>query len=136
MTRTAEKQFTCNECGTTGSLQWMGSHPCEHNQYVAESGGRCEDYPCCGHTDGDGCAALESHTSEYWARDPHLLCDHAAGVCDVWEDDEPELLEETECPHTDWSLGKEFRCDGCLGALHLFPQPEEFYLHLWGVYDT
>ena len=32
------------------------------------AGERCEDYPCCGHTDGDGCQPLESHTSAYWMR--------------------------------------------------------------------
>lgn len=63
-----EKTFTCNDCGTSGSLLWMGSHPCGHNSYVNENGGRCEDYPCCGHTDGDGCASLETHTSDYWRR--------------------------------------------------------------------
>lgn len=60
--------FTCNACGTTGSADWMRTHDCAHNQYVAEFGGRCEDYPCCGHTDGDGCATRESHTAAYWQR--------------------------------------------------------------------
>lgn len=27
---------------------------------------QCEDYPCCGHTDGDGCEPNERHTSDYW----------------------------------------------------------------------
>lgn len=27
---------------------------------------RCEDFPCCGHTDGDGCIPRPEHTSEYW----------------------------------------------------------------------
>lgn len=58
--------FSCNDCGSEGSQRWMLNHDCSHNQYVNESGGRCEDYPCCGHTDGDGCRTLESHTSDYW----------------------------------------------------------------------
>lgn len=64
---TAPNTYTCNTCGATGSARWLAAgHSCEHNQYVNENGGRCEDYPCCGHTDGDGCRTLESHTSEYW----------------------------------------------------------------------
>lgn len=92
------QSFTCNACGTSGSLRWMESHPCGHNQDVAAFGGRCEDYPCCGHTDGDGCYALESHTSAYWASNPHSMCDHEAGFCDVWEDqdDDDEVDFEAE----------------------------------------
>jgi hypothetical protein len=59
--------FTCNQCSTQGSLHYMSTHDCAHNQQIAETGGRCEDYPCCGHTDGDGCATNERHTSEYWS---------------------------------------------------------------------
>lgn len=53
---------TCDECGFGGSLNALRVHSC----YVQEFGGRCEDYPCCGHTDGDGCQTLPSHTMEYW----------------------------------------------------------------------
>lgn len=67
--------FTCNQCNTSGSDTWMRTHDCRHNQYVDENGGRCEDYPCCGHTDGDGCRTLESHTSQYWARQMTDLAD-------------------------------------------------------------
>jgi hypothetical protein len=73
MQDTKIKEFTCNDCGTKGSVRWMQSHDCQHNQDVDEFGGRCEDYPCCGHTDGDGCKALESHTKEYYYDRPHLL---------------------------------------------------------------
>ncbi len=45
---------------------------------------RCEDYPCCGHTDGLPC----NWTAPDYSNDPHLMCDHAAGVCDVWEDED------------------------------------------------
>lgn len=61
-----ERTYTCNDCGSTGSLRWMDKHDCETNQELNENGGRCEDYPCCGHTDGDGCYTLESHTKDYW----------------------------------------------------------------------
>jgi hypothetical protein len=94
-TSTSTKQFTCHTCGTVGSLHWMGSHPCGHNAYVAEFGGRCEDYPCCSHgSDGDGCATLESHTAVYWANNPHLSCDHPAGYCEVVEQDEFDEEDE------------------------------------------
>lgn len=88
--------FTCNTCGSRGTLRWMSAHPCEDNAQIREQGGRCEDYPCCGHTDGDGCATLESHTSAYWADHPHLLCDHEAGICDVYEDEDEDEEEGTD----------------------------------------
>ena len=33
---------------------------------IPEGMTQCEDYPCCGHTDGDGCIPRPEHTSEYW----------------------------------------------------------------------
>lgn len=33
---------------------------------IPEGQTRCEDFPCCGHTDGDGCIPRPEHTSEYW----------------------------------------------------------------------
>lgn len=53
---------TCNDCGYSGSIDAVKVHSCQ----IQEQGGRCEDYPCCGHTDGDGCQTLAEHTSEYW----------------------------------------------------------------------
>lgn len=65
---------------------------------------RCEDYPCCGHNDDNPCerqwydepGAFDTRVN------PHALCDHEAGICDVWEDDD----EHDEClsefgPHDD-----------------------------------
>ena len=51
---------------------------------------KCEDYPCCGHTDQDPC-------ERQWYDEPgafdtskpgneHALCDHENGICDVDED--------------------------------------------------
>lgn len=57
--------FTCNDCGTTGSRRWMEQHNCAEVQDVAQFGGRCEDYPCCGHLPGE-CAPQERFTKEYW----------------------------------------------------------------------
>lgn len=34
---------------------------------IPEGASQCEDYPCCGHTDGDGCMPNPRHTSEYWS---------------------------------------------------------------------
>ena len=63
---------TCNDCGTTGTIEAVRLHSCD----IANNGGRCEDFPACGHTDGDGCQTLESHTSDYWLnlmrQDPDL----------------------------------------------------------------
>lgn len=43
---------------------------------------RCEDYPCCGHTDGLPCDW--TYTEEARAYDQnHALCDHEAGLCDL-----------------------------------------------------
>ena len=60
---------------------------------------RCEDYPCCGHTDGLPC----DWTPESVYNDPHLLCDHETGVCEIEEvcEDYPE-----DCPFGG--------CDDCL----------------------
>ena len=49
----------------------------------------CEDFPCCGHTDGLGCNW--TYTPEARAFDQeHVYCDHESGMCEVWEDDEDE----------------------------------------------
>lgn len=41
---------TCGECGfTTRDANLLANHSCD----VQEQGGRCEDYPCCGHEAGD-----------------------------------------------------------------------------------
>lgn len=43
---------------------------------------RCEDYPCCGHTDGLGCDYVPNYTYIY----AHASCDHEMGYCDLRED--------------------------------------------------
>lgn len=80
---------TCDECGYSGSLAALGLHSCD----IQENGGRCEDHPACGHTDGDGCQTLPEHTADYYRRNPaltHLGCDHETGHCDYegYDDDE------------------------------------------------
>lgn len=55
---------------------------------------RCEDYPCCGHTDGLPC----DWTPPDHSSDPHALCDHEDGICEVWydEEDDEDLDEDDE----------------------------------------
>lgn len=60
-----------HECGFTGTLAQLELHDCA----IQDNGGRCEDYPACGHTDGDGCQTLAQHTSAFWLDNPHLLGD-------------------------------------------------------------
>ena len=46
----------------------------------------CEDYPCCGHTDGLGCDW--TYTPEARAYDEaHVLCEHEHGICEVAAED-------------------------------------------------
>jgi len=86
---------TCNDCGYSGTVEKVALHSCD----VQNNGGRCEDYPCCGHTDGDGCQTLPEHTSAYWMRPEnavHINCNHEEGECNAeyddvdMDDDEPE----------------------------------------------
>lgn len=59
-----------------------------------DSPAQCEDYPCCGHTDGLGC----NYDSSYYSSaayqtylNIHYGCDHEAGWCgayDYMEEDE------------------------------------------------
>lgn len=64
-----ERRVKCVDCGYSASIADVELHDCS----IQETGGRCEDYPCCGHTDGDGCQTLASHTSRYYLDNPHFL---------------------------------------------------------------
>lgn len=75
------------DCNFEGTLAALALHSCDIEQF----GGRCEDYPCCGHTDGDGCQTRPEHTSDFYYRNPHLL--HEPGSpewYDAMEDFEPD----------------------------------------------
>jgi hypothetical protein len=50
----------------------------------------CEDYPCCGHTLQDPCDAPPYDPRN----DPHLLCDHNTGYCEVEEAERDEEDDE------------------------------------------
>ena len=43
----------------------------------------CEDFPCCGHELGD-CNGSLYGSDESIKNDPHLLCDHETGHCDLY----------------------------------------------------
>jgi hypothetical protein len=49
--------------------------------------GRCEDYPCCGHTPDDPCAPQDYDRPGFYDTsipgNEHALCDHENGDCDV-----------------------------------------------------
>jgi len=51
----------------------------------------CEDYPCCGHTALDPCARQWYDEPDAFdlSKNPHALCDHENGDCDV-----PDLEED------------------------------------------
>lgn len=87
---------TASCCGYTGTLAAIAVHSC----YVEEQGGRCEDYPACGHTDGDGCQTLPSHTKEFYLRNPHLMFEPGSPE---WQDAMADLDGDTP----------EWWCGGC-----------------------
>lgn len=97
MTTATEYTMTAtHDCGFTGTLAALALHSCT----IQEFGGRCEDFPCCGHTDGGGCQTTPEMTSAYYLDGPgreHLMCDHEAGWCDAYEDDE---CDDEDCQVT------------------------------------
>lgn len=50
----------------------------------------CEDYPCCGHTDGLGCDYKPDMDYIY----THANCDHETGYCRLNPVDEDDYCEE------------------------------------------
>ena len=87
---TDTRRATCDDCGYSGTLAALEVHSC----YVQEQGGRCEDYPCCGHTDDNPCERQWYDEPDAFdtTKNPHALCDHENGECDVdyYEDEEYE----------------------------------------------
>jgi hypothetical protein len=55
------RSVTCNDCGFCGSIREVELHDCN----VHTHGGRCEDFPCCGHLPGE-CQNRPEFTSGYW----------------------------------------------------------------------
>ena len=82
------RMYSCGVCGFgTGDIHLLEHHSCD----IQEQGGTCEDYPCCGHEFGD-CNGLKYGSDESIKNDPHLLCDHENGECELADDgaDGPE----------------------------------------------
>lgn len=48
----------------------------------------CEDFPCCGHTPLDPCERQWYDEPDAFdtSKNPHALCDHENGDCEVWYD--------------------------------------------------
>lgn len=77
--------MTCTEegCGfTTQDMALMEKHSCD----VQMQGGRCEDFPCCGHELGDcngqlygSDEAIKEQVERAWATG-HGYCDHENGI--------------------------------------------------------
>lgn len=98
---------SCSACGfSTTDIHLLANHSCE----VQAQGGRCEDFPACGHELGD-CNGQLYGSDEAIKSDPHLLCDHNTGYCEVWdrEQDEDEA-EEDCCDGTGWTGNPTERC--------------------------
>ena len=76
-------EATCRNCGfSTRDVSLLRTHSCD----VQEFGGRCEDYPCCGHEAGDcngllygSDEAIKEQVERDW-RTGHGYCDHQDGI--------------------------------------------------------
>lgn len=55
-----KQAVSCNECSfTTTDVALFNNHSCD----ITSNGGRCEDFPCCGHEAGD-CNGLKYGSDE------------------------------------------------------------------------
>ncbi len=100
---------TCSLCEfSTLDLHLLANHSCD----IQTQGGRCEDFPCCGHEAGDCNGELYGSDeaikeSVYEAiRSGHGDCDHAEGVylCEGGDEDgedEDEGWADEELTATD-----------------------------------
>ena len=99
----------------------------------------CEDYPCCGHTEGDPCAPqwYDAPGAFDTSVNPHALCDHENGECNVDEwGDEWGCVDPEDCDHGDTSFNEVERdgvmvmvnrhCDRCYTDLPDAPVPAEW----------
>ena len=81
---------SCKECGfSSRDTALLAGHNCE----VTLNGGYCEDFPACGHERGD-CNGLLYGSDAAIQSDPHLLCDHETGYCEVWEREQDEDYDD------------------------------------------
>lgn len=81
---TTPARFTCTECGFSSSDEHLvKNHSCD----VVEHGGYCEDFPACGHENGD-CNGL-LYGSDEAIKDQamkHYDCEHEQGICRLEDD--------------------------------------------------
>lgn len=73
----------CSECGFASTDAYLLAH---HSCDVTSFGGRCEDFPCCGHEMGDcngelygSDESIKAQVYNDWATG-HGYCDHAEGI--------------------------------------------------------
>jgi hypothetical protein len=70
---------TCPECGfCTADTALFNNHSCD----IQAQGGICEDYPACGHEQGD-CNGQRYGSDEFIKEDAmrHFECEHEHGFC-------------------------------------------------------
>lgn len=97
----------CSQCGfTTTDVHLLAGHSCA----TFENGGRCEDYPCCGHENGD-CMGLLYGSDQAIQADPHLLCDHNTGYCQVEDEEQGEDEDEEEVDDDTWGYNRDLEAE-------------------------
>lgn len=105
------RSASCPDCGlTTRDTALFNNHSCA----VQEQGGRCEDYPCCGHEFGD-CNGLLYGSDEAIKASVvgHLYCSHEDGLYECEDQgDDPCDYEDHECVDCEDS-DEGWRCDYC-----------------------
>jgi hypothetical protein len=73
----------------------------------------CEDYPCCGHTNDDPCGPQWYDEPDAFdiTVNPHALCEHEYGLCEVEDDedyeepDDEDYFDGYEGPEDAWLDG-------------------------------
>ena len=103
-------EVICDQCGVINSIRPDVSEPVE---YVEPVGAYCEDYPCCGHTDGLGCNWVSPNESQpcdvcFKARKSSPYHTMWAGDCPT-EREQREVREEAEA-RKDVPAGKVCNC--------------------------
>jgi hypothetical protein len=97
---------------------------------------RCEDYPCCGHTEQDPCdpEAFGFKTSAEWANDPHLMCDHENGICEADDKDydEDEDTDDEDEEADDEDIDKDYDIDDEEGVAFNTSSGRFEYHGTWG----
>lgn len=75
---------------------------------------RCEDYPCCGHTSADPCSPQWYDAPDAFdtLRNPHALCDHENGDCEVDYDEPDDTADEDEDIPWEREGGEDRHLDG------------------------